>query len=525
MNIAHDFRALRDKRDDDSRPHAIVIGAGVGGLTAGALMGARGYRVTILDPLDEPGGRAYAYRQDGFTFDAGPTIITAPWLFEQIWTDCGASLKDDVDIRPNTPFYKVRFDDGTWFSYSGDPEAMEAEVARISPEDVPGYRSFMDESRRIYDVAFLQFADQPFHSATVTAGALAKLIRLGGYRSVHSVVSRHFKHPKLRTLFSFHPLLIGGNPFTATSFYCLIAHLESRHGVHFAMGGTNALVKGIAGLVTRTGGELRLGETVETILTSGRRATGVRLVSGETLSADIVVSNCDPATTYGHLLKHHPRKRWTDRRIKRSNYSMGLFLWYFGTDRRYDEVGHHTMLFGPRYRGLLGDIFGKKRLADDFSLYLHRPSANDPSVAPEGCDAFYVLSPVPNLGGDTDWTEMAETYRARIAARLEQTVLPGLSRHIVTSRIATPIDFRDRLLSWQGAAFSLEPRLLQSAWFRPHNKSEELDNLYLCGAGTHPGAGLPGVVCSARIVANLVPDPKHLLSTSRGLAEQGVMAP
>ncbi|NBN63137.1 phytoene desaturase [Pannonibacter tanglangensis] len=506
MTIAQIFPAAGvSPLTEDRRPHAVVIGAGVGGLTAGALLGARGYRVTVFDPLDAPGGRAYAHRQDGFTFDAGPTIITAPWLFEQVWAECGFSLADDVDIRPNDPFYKVRFDDGTWFSYSGDAAAMEAEIARISPEDVAGYRSFMEESRRIYEVAFLQFAETPFHSLRVTAEALAKLVRLGGYRSVHDVVAKHFRHPKLRTLFSFHPLLIGGNPFTATSFYCLIAHLESKHGVHFVMGGTNALVQGLARLVERGGGQVRLGETVETILTAGRQATGVRLLGGETVAADLVVSNCDPATTYGKLLQHHPRRRWTDAKIGRADYSMGLFLWYFGTDRRYDDVGHHTMLFGPRYRSLLDDIFRRKTLAQDFSLYLHRPSASDPSVAPPGCDAFYVLSPVPNLAGGQDWTDLAESYRARIAAHLEETLLPDLGRHVVTSRIATPLDFRDRLLSWQGAGFSFEPKLFQSAWFRAHNKSEELDNLYLCGAGTHPGAGLPGVVCSARIVANLVP--------------------
>ncbi|MGV8938362.1 MAG: phytoene desaturase [Allorhizobium sp.] len=516
MNMAG--RNIRPERPDPdpTRPHAVVIGAGVGGLSAGALLAARGYRVTIFDPLDAPGGRAYAYRQDGFVFDAGPTIITAPGLFEELWRDCGGRLQDDVELRPCDPFYKIRFHDGSWFNYSGDRDAMEAEVARFDPADVAGYRAFMDESRRIYEVAFEQLADQPFHSLAFTARTLARLVRLGGYRSVHSVVARHFRHEKLRTIFSFHPLLIGGNPFSATSFYCLIAHLESRYGVHYAMGGTNALVKGIASLVTRNGGRIRLGERVETILTEGRQATGVRLDSGETVAADIVISNGDPATTYGKLLKNHPRRRWTDAKIGRGDYSMGLFVWYFGTNRRYDDVYHHTMLFGPRYRGLLNDIFRRKRLADDFSLYLHRPSAVDPTVAPDGCDAFYVLSPVPNLAGATDWQDMAETYRQRIQARLEETVLPGLGQHIVTSRIATPLDFRDRLQSWQGAAFALEPKLMQSAWFRPHNRSEELDNLYLCGAGTHPGAGLPGVLSSARIVSDLVPDAGEFLERKTG---------
>lgn len=516
MNMIAPHARTNIQAPDPSRPQAVIIGAGVGGLSAGALLAARGYGVTIIDPLDAPGGRAYAHRQDGFVFDAGPTIITAPWMFEDLWRDCGGRLSDDVALRPCNPFYKIRFDDGSWFNYSGDPAAMAAEVARFNPADVAGYHGFMEESRRIYEVAFEQLADQPFHSLTFTARTLASLARLGGYRSVHAVVSKHFRDEGLRTIFSFHPLLIGGNPFSATSFYCLIAHLEGRYGVHYAMGGTNALVQGIAGLVRRNGGVIRLGETVETILTEGRRATGVRLTSGEVLPADIVISNADPATTYGKLLHHHPRRRWTDRKIARGDYSMGLFVWYFGTNRRYEDVYHHTMLFGPRYRGLLDDIFHHQQLADDFSLYLHRPSAVDPTVAPAGCDAFYVLSPVPNLGGDTDWREMAETYRQRIATHLSRTLLPDLERHIVSSKLTTPLDFRDRLLSWQGAAFALEPKLLQSAWFRPHNRSEELDNLFLCGAGTHPGAGLPGVLSSARIVDGLVPDAAACMNQRRG---------
>ncbi len=516
MNMIHPRPRAEAQVPDPSRPQAIVIGAGVGGLSTGALLAARGYGVTIIDPLDAPGGRAYAHRLDGYVFDAGPTIITAPWMFEELWRDCGGRLSDDVELRPCSPFYRIRFDDGAWFDYSGDPAAMEAEVARFDPADMRGYRSFMDESRRIYEVAFEQLAHRPFHSLTFTARTLVSLARLGGYRSVHSVVSKHFRNDRLRTIFSFHPLLIGGNPYSATSFYCLIAHLESRYGVHYAMGGTNALVQGIANLVRRNGGTIRLGETVDTIMTQGRRATGVRLASGETIAADIVISNGDPATTYGRLLRHHPRRRWTDAKIARGDYSMGLFVWYFGTNRRYEDVHHHTMLFGPRYRGLLDDIFHRQRLADDFSLYLHRPSAVDPGVAPDGCDAFYVLSPVPNLGGAVDWQEMAETYRQRIAAHLSRTILPDLERHITVSHLATPLDFRDRLLSWQGAAFALEPKLLQSAWFRPHNRSEELDNLFLCGAGTHPGAGLPGVLSSARIVAGLVPNARDFAGRKRG---------
>ncbi len=491
-------------------PHAVVIGCGVGGLAAGARLAAKGYRVTMVDKLDGPGGRAYTYRQDGFTFDAGPTIITAPYVFEDLWKVCGGNLHDDVDIRPCDPFYKIRFDDGSVFSYCADKERMRAEVARFNPADVAGYDRFMAASQKIFEVAFEQLADKPFHSLAFTLRTMADLIRLGGYRSVVSKVNDYFSDPRLRVVFSFHPLLIGGNPFTTTSYYCLIAHLESKYGVHYAVGGTGALVRGMAGLIERQGCTFRYNSEVSRILVKDGRAAGVELADGEQIAADIVVSNADPAWTYGKLLGSHPRKRWSDRKLSRARYSMSLFVWYFGTSRKFDDVYHHTMVLGPRYGGLLDDIFRKHRLADDFSLYLHRPTASDPSVAPEGCDAFYVLALVPHLGSGTDWQAQAQSYRAAVQKRLEDTLMPGLGQSIVTSHMLTPLDFRDRLLSWQGAAFAMEPQLFQSAWFRPHNKSEELDGLYLTGAGTHPGAGLPGVVSSAKIVADLVPDPASL---------------
>ena len=496
----------------DNRAHAVVIGSGVGGLAAAARIAAKGYRVTVLEKLDGPGGRAYVYKRDGFTFDAGPTIITAPYVFEDLWTACGYTMADDVTIKPCDPFYKIRFDDGSVFNYSAEPAAMKAEVARFEPNDVAGYERFMEASGRIFKVAFQDLADKPFHSLAFTMRTMFDLLRLGGYRSVHSKVCDYFKDERLRIAFSFHPLLIGGNPFTTTSYYCLIAHLESRYGVHYAEGGTGALVRGIAGLVERHGGTIRYNAEVTRILVDQGRATGVELAGGEKLAADIVVSNADPAFTYGTLLAHHNRKRWSDRKLARAKYSMSLFVWYFGTSRKFEDVYHHTMVLGPRYKGLLSDIFKRHKLTDDFSLYLHRPTASDASLAPEGCDAFYVLAPVPHLDSGTDWKTHAETYRAAVQKRLEETLMPGLGDTIVTSHMLTPQDFQDRLLSYKGAAFAMEPNLFQSAWFRPHNKSEEVDGLYLAGAGTHPGAGLPGVVSSASIVADLVPDPMAVAS-------------
>jgi phytoene desaturase len=335
-------------------------------------------------------------------------------------------------------------------------------------------------------------------------------MRLKSYRSVYGLVSSYVKDPRLRVILSFHPLLIGGNPFDATSVYALIAFLERQWGVHFAMGGTGRLVDGLVRLIRGQGGRMRYGADVQSILVRDGKATGVRLASGEEIAADIVVSNACSAWTYRHLLPSTERRRWTDRRIEKARYSMSLFVWYFGTDRRYDDVAHHNILLGPRYRGLLNDIFSRKVLVSDFSLYLHRPTATDTSLAPDGCDAFYVLSPVPHLGGATDWKTEAEGYRRAIERRLSETLLPDLERHVVTSRVMTPQDFQDRLLSFRGAGFGLEPVLTQSAWFRPHNRSEEVENLYLVGAGTHPGAGVPGVLSSARVLDSLVPDARVL---------------
>jgi phytoene desaturase len=490
---------------NDGRPHAVVIGSGFGGLAAAIRLGAKGYRVTVCERLDAPGGRAYVYRQDGYTFDAGPTIITAPWLFEELWELCGRKMSDDVQLRSIDPFYRIRFDDGSVFTYTADPVALRAEIAKFEPDDVAGFERYMEASREIYEVAFEELADEPFHEMKTLVRDAVELVRLGGYGSVYSKVSRYFKNEKLRVVFSFHPLLIGGNPFKTTAYYCLISHLERKFGVHYAVGGMGALVQGLVGLIESQGGTLRCGAEVEEILVDDGRATGVRLASGETLAADLVVSNADVAWTYGRLLRKHRRRRWSDAKLERAHYSMSLFVWYFGTNRRYDDVYHHTMVLGPRYRELLDDIFVHKRLAPDFSLYLHRPTASDPSLAPPGCDAFYVLSPVPHLQSGVDWATQAEPYRRAIELHLEATMLPGLSQSIVTQRMLTPQDFRDRLLSVNGAAFALEPRLFQSAWFRPHNRSEEVRGLYIVGAGTHPGAGLPGVVSSARVIDKLIP--------------------
>jgi phytoene desaturase len=499
-------------RPNDRQPHAVIIGSGFGGLAAAVRLGAKGYRVTVLEKLDAPGGRAYVYCQDGFTFDGGPTIVTAPFLFEELWKLCGRKMSDDVTLVPVSPFYRIRFQDGSHFDYTGDARAMRAAIARFSPEDVRGYDDYMKASEEIFKVGFEQLGDVPFSKWTDMARIAPEMLRLSSYRSVYGLVSKFFRDPRLRIVFSFHPLLIGGNPFTASSIYCLIAFLERRWGVHFALGGTGRLVDGLVKLIEAQGGQVRCNEEVGEIMVADAAACGVRLSSGKTIAADIVVSNADSAWTYRHLVPSSARSRWSNKRIERARYSMSLFVWYFGTRRKYDDVPHHTILLGPRYKELLTDIFERKILADDFSLYLHRPTATDPSLAPDGCDAFYVLSPVPHLQSGTNWGVTAEKYRSAIARELGNTMLPDLENQIVTSHMLTPQDFQDRLLSFRGAAFGLEPILTQSAWFRPHNKSEDITNLYLVGAGTHPGAGLPGVLSSARVLDSLVPEARHLSS-------------
>jgi len=490
----------------DRRPHAVVIGAGFGGLAAAIRLGARGYRVTVLERTGQAGGRASVIRQDGFTFDAGPTIITAPFLLEELWALAGKRFEDEIELHSVSPFYKIHFDDGAVFECASDPAFMREQVRKLAPGDLPGYETFVALSEAIYKIGFEQLAHKPFGSFTDMLRILPDLVKLSGYRSVAGLVNGHIKDKRLRIALSFHPLLVGGNPLNTSAIYCLILYLERKSGVHFPRGGTGALVHGMVGLIEGQGNFVRTGATVSQILVEKGKAVGVQLVGGEAIHADIVVSNACAGWTYKNLLAGHKRKRWTDKKIAKAKYSMGLFVWYFGTSRKWDEVPHHSILLGPRHDELLRDIFDRKFLAGDFSLYLHRPTATDPALAPEGCDGFYVLSPVPNLLGNVDWRVQAERYRKVIEQSLNETVLPGLSGSIVTSKVMTPVDFEAKYLSLHGAGFGMDPRLMQSAWFRPHNASEEVKNLFLVGAGTHPGAGVPGVLSSARVLDEVVPD-------------------
>ncbi len=504
---------MRSPIAQPQKPHAIVIGSGFGGLSAAVRLGAKGYRVTVLEKLDAPGGRAYVHRRGGHVFDAGPTIITAPFLLEELWALCGKRFSDDITMKFMDPFYRIRFDDGSWFDYSGDTEAMRREVARFSPSDVAGYEAFFKEAEKCYRLGFERMATIAFDNFSELLAVLPDFMRMQAWKSIYSRVASYIRDPKLRMVFSFHPLLIGGNPFSVTCAYSLINSLERKHGVHWAMGGTGALASGIAGLIRGQGNAVRCNAEVKEILIRDRRAYGVRLASGEVIESDIVVSNADTAWTYKYLVAAEHRRHWSDAKIERMRSSMSLFVWYFGTNRRFDEVPHHMILMGPRYKALLTDIFKRKVLAKDFSLYLHRPSASDPSVAPAGCDTFYVLSPVPHLESGVDWATQAEPYRQSIAKYLNDTVMPGFEAHLTESFVTTPVDFQNRLLSYRGAAFGPEPVLTQSAWFRPHNRSEDIERLFMVGASTHPGAGVPGVIASAKALMSVIPDPATLAAT------------
>ena len=485
----------------------IVIGSGFGGLTAAIRLQAKGYDVEIVEKRDKPGGRAYVYEQDGFVFDGGPTIITAPWLIHDLFELCGKKTDDYVKIVPIDPFYNVRFQDGTVFRYNGKRDEVIEQIRSFNPDDVKGYERFYAKTAAIFKAGF-NLIDQPFTHLTDMLKVLPDLIRLRSDRSVAAFVNSHIKDHRLRQVFSFHPLLVGGNPFQTTSIYALIHKLEQEWGVWFAMGGTGALVKALVKLFQDIGGTIRYNSEVDRMLiddSKGQpRACGVRLASGETIASDIVVCNADVAQAYMSLVPAQYRKRNTDAKISKMRYSMSLFVMYFGTNRQYTDIAHHEILMGPRYKDLVEDIFTKKHLADDFSLYLHRPTATDPSLAPAGCDSWYVLSPVPHLASGTDWNEMRSVYRDRIVAELERRYMPDLSKHIVSEHIIDPLHFRDTLNSYLGSAFSVEPILLQSAWWRPHNKSEDIDGLFFVGAGTHPGAGLPGVMSSGTIAARLI---------------------
>ncbi len=486
-------------------PRAVVIGAGFGGIAAALRLRAKGYAVTLVDRCPRLGGRAQVFERGGYRHDAGPTVLTAPFLVDELFALFGRRLAERVTLTVPDPWYRFEFADGESFDYGPTTERTEAEIARLSPADVAGYRALCRHSEAIYEKAFAELSDKPFHDPLFMLRQIPDLVRLRSHESVWGMVSRHLADDRLRRAFSIQPLLVGGNPYETTSIYGMISHLERRDGVWFPLGGTGALIDALGALAEEVGVEIRLGETVERVLVEEGRARGVALAGGATIPSEIVVSNADPVHLFREMLPSGAGTRVARLRTRAGRLSMGLFVLYFGARRQWPEVAHHTVWFGERHRGLLDDIFRKKRLAEDFSLYVHRPTATDPGFAPAGRDSFYVLCPVPNLEAPIDWAAEGPRLRDRIVEALDATMLPGLRDTIEAQFWMTPEDFRDRYLSVAGAGFSLSPFFTQSAWFRYHNRAEGVAGLYLVGAGTHPGAGVPGVLSSAKVLDRLVP--------------------
>ena len=487
-------------------PRAAVVGSGFGGLAAAIRLQASGASTVLFEARDKPGGRAYVYEDEGFVFDAGPTVITAPMVFEELFQIAGKQLEDFVEMIPVTPFYRLTWPDGDSFDYVGDSEAMLEQVRARNPSDADGYLKFADYAGRVFSKGYEELAAKPFLRFWDMLRVAPALAMLRADRSVYDTVARFVEHDHVRQALSFHSLLVGGNPFDTSSIYTLIHYLERRWGVFFPRGGTGALVRSLVALFEDLGGEVRLSTPVRSIDVARKSHRATHYVTTEALKRepfDLVVSNADLHHTYAKLYAGEAQAQITRRHLEKLEWSMGLFVLYFGTDRPYD-IAHHTVVFGPRYRELLDDIFKGHDLPEDFSLYLHAPTVTDPSLAPEGCGTFYVLSPVPNLKqADLPWDEIAEGYADKILAALED-LMPDLRQHIVTRRWLTPKGFERDLAAYRGAAFSVSPKLVQSAYFRPHNRDPYIPGLYIVGAGTHPGAGLPGVVSSAKATVSIV---------------------
>ncbi|HEX3920518.1 MAG TPA: phytoene desaturase [Caulobacteraceae bacterium] len=482
-----------------------VIGAGFGGLALAIRLQSAGVETTLIEGRDKPGGRAYVWRDQGFTFDAGPTVITDPACIEELFALSGRRLADYVTLTSVSPFYRLLWPDGARFDYVNDQAELDKQIAAVNPADVEGYRRFLKFSEEVYDEGYKKLGGVPFLKLADMLGSAPALMRLQAWRSVYAKVSGYVQDDHLRQALSFHTLLVGGSPFAASSIYALIHALERDGGVWFAMGGTNALVAGMAKLFEDLGGKLIVGDPVQKIETAAGKTTGVVHSDGTFEAFDAVASNADIVHTYGKLLADSARGKSVAAGLKRKRFSPSLFVLHFGLKRTHPEMAHHTILFGPRYKGLIDEIYGKDGLAGDFSLYVHAPCVTDPSLAPEGCSTYYALSPVPHLGtAEIDWDVEGPRYADRILESLEARLLPGLRADLVTQRIFTPKDFERELNAWQGSAFSLEPVLTQSAWFRTHNRDDVIPNLYFVGAGTHPGAGVPGVIGSAKATAGLM---------------------
>lgn len=484
---------------------AAIIGSGFGGLALAIRLQSAGVSTTVIESRDKPGGRAYHWERNGHVFDAGPTVITDPACLKQLWALTGADMARDVELLPVSPFYRLSWPDGTSFDYVNDDEVLERQIAALEPGDVAGYRRFLDYSAGVHDEGYVRLGAVPFLDFRSMLKAAPALARYQAWRSVYSIVSGFVANEKLREALSFHTLLVGGNPMTTSAIYALIHKLERDGGVWFPRGGTNRLVAGMVRHFERLGGTVRLGDPVTRIRTSGDRATGVETNSGWSGKFDMIASNADVVRTYDIL--DHPRGKTPAKRLRRKRFSPSLFVVHFATEGRWPDIPHHSIIFGPRYGGLIKQIYAGLPLAPDPALYVHHPTATDAAMAPEGKSTFYALAPVPHLGaGRIDWSSEGERYTNLVIDQLEQRMMPGLRARLTDLFHFGPAEFETELDSHLGSAFSLEPILTQSAYFRVHNRDDRIDNLYFVGAGTHPGAGIPGVVGSAKATAGLMLD-------------------
>ena len=482
----------------------IVIGSGFGGLAASLRLKAKGYKVTLVEKHPDLGGRARVFKKDQFIYDGGPTVITAPYLFEELFTLFNKNISDYVKIVPLDLWYRFVFNDGESFDYNGDSISMEEQVKKFNPDDYKGYKKLVNFTEKIFDKGFTDLSDKPFNNLVFMIKQIPSLLKLKSYKSVYSLVSSFISNEKLRRVFSMHPLLVGGNPFSTTSIYTLILFLEKKWGIHYSMGGTGSVVQALEKLMLEENIKIIKGAEVTEILTESKKVKGIKINNSKIINSDYIICNSDPPNVYNNLIKSKEDYNFLfKQKMKRMDYSMGLFVYYFGSKKKYDHVAHHTIYFGETYEKHLDKIFEKKILSQDISYYLHRPSATDPNMAPNGQDAFYVLVPVPNNLSKINWIKQGDKFKELVLDKMDKTVLPGIKENVVSDFYLTPDYFEIDLATLYGSGFSIQPKFSQSAYFRFHNQSEIYKNLYFVGAGTHPGAGMPGVLSSAKVLDKL----------------------
>ena len=482
----------------------IVIGSGFGGLAASLRLKAKGYKVTLVEKHPDLGGRARVFKKDQFIYDGGPTVITAPYLFEELFTLFNKNISDYVKIVPLDLWYRFVFNDGKTFDYNGDSISMKEQVKKFNPNDYEGYKKLVDFTEKIFDKGFTDLSDKPFNNLIFMIKQIPSLLKLKSYKSVYSLVSNFISNEKLRRVFSMHPLLVGGNPFSTTSIYTLILFLEKKWGIHYSMGGTGSVVQALEKLMLEENIKIIKDAEVTEILTENKKVKGIKINNSKIINSDYIICNSDPPNVYNNLIKSKEDYNFLfKQKMKRMDYSMGLFVYYFGSKKKYDHVAHHTIYFGETYEKHLDKIFEKKMLSQDISYYLHRPSATDPNMAPNGQDAFYVLVPVPNNLSKINWIKQGDKFKELVLDKMDKTVLPGIKENVVSDFYLTPDYFEIDLATLYGSGFSIQPKFSQSAYFRFHNQSEIYKNLYFVGAGTHPGAGMPGVLSSAKVLDKL----------------------